>query len=141
MTDQADHLRRVYDQWHAMVGQRNLDGLMELYAEDAVLESSAVLVIEKDPSGILRGRARLRPHFGAFFALVGPANGVEWYRPGPAFTSGNTVLWEYPSRSPKGEQLDVVESMEVEDGRIVYHRVYWGFVGFKLLNAAAASGR
>jgi steroid Delta-isomerase len=37
---------------------------------------------------------------------------------------------------PTGEQVDLVESMDVENGLIVYHRVYWGWKGFKTLQAA-----
>ena len=42
-----------------------------------------------------------------------------------------------PSKSPKGNQLDVVESMDLENGLIAYHRVYWGWIGFKALQAVA----
>ena len=30
------------------------------------------------------------------------------------------------------------KSFDLEDGKIVYHRVYWGRVGFKALSDAAA---
>ena len=46
MNTQAQ-IKQVYERWHEMIVSRNLDGLMELYAEDCVLESSAVLVLEK----------------------------------------------------------------------------------------------
>jgi hypothetical protein len=36
-----------------MIATRDLNGLMRLYADDCVLESSAVLVIEKKSSGVL----------------------------------------------------------------------------------------
>lgn len=48
-----------------------------------------------------------------------------------------SVIVEYPSKSLYGEQLDVVESFDVEEGLITYHRVYRGWVGFKLLMDAA----
>jgi steroid Delta-isomerase len=35
--------RRIYEQWHEMIVKRDLDGLMALYAKNAVLDSAAVL--------------------------------------------------------------------------------------------------
>jgi steroid delta-isomerase len=32
--------------------------------------------------------------------------------------------------------LDVVESYDIENGLIAYHRVYWGWRGFLFLEAA-----
>jgi hypothetical protein len=37
-TDDADS-RHIHERWHATVLARDLDGLMDLYAEDAILES------------------------------------------------------------------------------------------------------
>ena len=41
-------------------------------------------------------------------------------------------MWEYPRKTPTGEQVDPVESMDIESDLIVYHRVYWGWRGFNL---------
>jgi steroid Delta-isomerase len=130
-------IRQVYERWHEMIVSRNLDGLMELYAEDSVLESSAVLVLERNTTGVLKGRDRIKKHFAAFFDMMKKDATVELYRPGAFFSDGKTLVWEYPSKSPKGNQLDVVESMDLENGLIAYHRVYWGWIGFKALQAVA----
>jgi steroid Delta-isomerase len=130
--------KQVYERWHDMIVSRNLDGLMELYAEDCVLESSAVLVLEKNSTGIVKGRDLVRKHFAAFFGdMMAKDAAVELYRPSTYFSDGKTLVWEYPSKSPKGNQLDVVESMDLENGLIAYHRVYWGWIGFKALQAVA----
>ena len=131
-------IKHVFDTWHEAVGKRDLDALMELYAPDSVIDSSAVLVLEKDPSGILKGRDKIRKHFASFMAMIGEGDGTEWYRSGKYYTDGSLLMWEYPSKGPKGDQLDVVESFDIEDGKIVHHRVYWGRVGFKALQDAAA---
>ncbi len=49
------------------------------------------------------------------------------------FTDGIVLMWEYPRRTPNGEQIDLVESMEIKDGLIQHHRVYWGWFGGKVL--------
>jgi steroid delta-isomerase len=140
MTGAVEQIRHIYDQWHEMITTRNLDGLMELYADDSILESSAVLVIERKTPGILRGKTQIAPHFDAFFRMMGNDN-LDWYRFDRVFTDGNLLIWEYPSKGPNGDQLDVVESFDVQDGLIVYHRVYWGWRGFEMLNAVSNNCR
>ena len=49
------------------------------------------------------------------------------------FTDGKTLIFEYPRQTPEGEQMDFVEVMEIKDGLIQYHRVYWGWRGFKVI--------
>ena len=43
------------------------------------------------------------------------------------------MMWEYPCQKPDGEQMDFVEVMELADGLIRRHCVYWGWFGVKVL--------
>jgi hypothetical protein len=45
---------------------------MALYAEDATIDSAAILVLKRELSGILHGKPKLHAHFMAFFDLVRP---------------------------------------------------------------------
>ena len=121
-----DQMRHVYETWHCAIVGRDLDKLMALYANESVLDSSAVLVLEKDPSGIIRGRDHIRKYFTSFFAMLGMSDGKDRYRSQQFFWDRKSLVWEYPSKAPDGDQLDVVESIDLEDGLIVYHWVYWG---------------
>ena len=90
---------------------------------------------------VLRGRAAISAFFAKGFAT--PANGPgvplgRWYRTGEFLSNGRQLIWEYPREARKGDQVDLVEVMDVVDGLISHHRVYWGWVGFKLLRAAMA---
>lgn len=123
----------LYESWHRYIHDRDLEGLMSLYSEDAVLESTAVLVLEGHTDGVLTGKKDLTKHFASFFAMLPPKPPTEWYRPGPGFTDKDVLIWEYPSEGPSGPQFDVVESMTLRDGLIVYHRVYWGWRSTKAL--------
>lgn len=42
-------------------------------------------------------------------------------------------MWEYPRQSPTGEQMDFIEVMEIQNGLIQRHRVYWGWFGHNVL--------
>lgn len=131
-TPKAD-IRRIYERWHETVLARDIDGLMALYAEDAILESPLVLTEEGiDASGILTGRPAIRRFFDASLRKPGSALG-RWYRTGTFFSDGRRLTWEYPRATPEGDQVDLVEVMDLAAGLIAHHRVYWGWVGFRAL--------
>ncbi len=128
-------IRHIYERWHASVLNRDLDGLMALYAENAILETPLIPVTLRDRTeGILHGRAAIRSFFGAGLSKTGSGLG-RWYRTGTFFFNGRQLTWEYPRATPDGDQVDLVEVMDVADGLIAHHRVYWGWVGFKALTA------
>ncbi|HDR9506993.1 polyketide cyclase [Burkholderia cepacia] len=137
MTHADADARRIHESWHAAVVARDLDALMALYADDAVLETPLVVVALLDHgSGVLHGKAAI----GEFFAagLRNPGNRLgRWYRTGLFFSNGRQLTWEYPRETPEGDQVDLVEVMDLRDGLIAHHRVYWGWVGFLALQAAA----
>jgi steroid Delta-isomerase len=99
-------------------------------------ETPLILVTLPDRTrGILRGKAEI----GAFFdtAFSNRQNGLgHWYHTGTFFSNGSQLTWEYPRETPQGDQVDLVEVMDISHGLIAHHRVYWGWVGFKTLVAA-----
>src|SRR3954453_1081674 len=60
------------------------------------------------------------------------------YRAG-YLTDGERLVWEYPRQTPDGDQMDIVEVMEIRDGLIAHHRVYWVRVGVGMLMRGAHS--
>jgi steroid delta-isomerase len=125
---------RIYGEWHERAKAVDTEGLLTLYDKDAVLESPLVQAILDDkPDGVLRGHAELR----RFFEQGGrrrPNQLVRWYRTGDWLTDGRRLLvWEYPRQAPDGDQVDLVEVMEVADGLIACHRIYWGWKGCTLI--------
>ncbi|KUY86437.1 polyketide cyclase [Burkholderia cepacia] len=137
MTHPDADARHIYEGWHAAVVARDVDALMALYTDDAVLETPLIVVTLPDHgSGVLHGKVAI----GAFFAagLRNPGNRLgRWYRTGLFFSNGRQLTWEYPRATPEGDQVDLVEVMDLRDGLIAHHRVYWGWVGFLALRAAA----
>ncbi|MFE1602142.1 nuclear transport factor 2 family protein [Methylobacterium sp. ID0610] len=125
----------IYERWHETVVHRDLDGLTALYDDDAVFESPLVWAVRREAgTGILRGRAAIRDFFAAGFRA--PETGLgRWYRTGTFFSDGRQLTWEYPRRTPDGDQVDLVEVMDLRGGLIAHHRVYWGWVGIRALSA------
>ncbi len=130
----------VFTEWDRRTRTGDIDGLLELYSRDAVLESPLVPRILDQPTGVLRGHDELR----AFFergTRVRPHDLVRFWRTGRYLFNGATLIWEYPRATPEGDQLDLVEVMELAGPRITHHRIYWGWSGTPLLTPSNAGGR
>jgi steroid Delta-isomerase len=129
---------RIHREWHERAIARDTEGLLALYAAEAVLESPLVPAILDDrASGVLRGHGELHGFFEEG-ARRRPNDLVRWHRSDVWLTDGNRLLvWEYPRDAPDGDQVDLVEVMEVADGLIQHHRIYWGWFGTALLVRSA----
>jgi ketosteroid isomerase-like protein len=127
MTEQIEH---IFSAWDDALGAKDVDAAMALYQPDATLESPLVCHLLDTKEGIVRGREDLRRFVSKVFARQ-PAKRRR-YRAG-FLTDGSRVTWEYPRQSPDGDQMDIVEVMEIRDGLIAHHRVYWGWVSVGML--------
>ena len=127
---------RIYTQWHEYAQTRNTEALINLYADDAQFESPLVPIIMARASGVLRGRVEIQA-FLEEGTRRRPNELVRWYRDGRYLASGNLLVWEYPRQTPDGEQVDILELMELADGKIRQHRIYWGWFGTQMLIASA----
>lgn len=124
----------IYRAWDERLCKNDAEGLLQLYAVDASLESPLVPHLMRTASGILRGHGELRPFFQKLAERKPELR--RYYRAG-YFTDGRILMWEYPREAPDGEQMDFAEVMEISDGLIQRHRVYWGWFGVKVLQANA----
>jgi steroid Delta-isomerase len=132
-------IRHIYEQWHDAVVRRDIRALLELYAEDAILESPLICAVQPERgSGMLQGKTAIRDFFTAVSRA--PSNVLgRWYRTGHFFANGRQLTWEYPRATPDGDQIDLVEVMDVSGGLITHHRVYCGWVGFRTLSTLPAA--
>ena len=128
--DARDTAERLYLDWEAAFSSNDLDRLLGLYAEDAVLESPLVPHLLGVERGICRGRDELRR---LFETLVIHRPWLRQYHRAGSFTDGHKVVIEYPGSTPDGEQIDAVEVMHLRDGLIHHHKVYWGWRGVQVL--------
>jgi steroid delta-isomerase len=137
MSDSTEaQVRRIYEEWHAGINSHDVPRVIALYAEKATLESPAILAIYPHlDEGILRGRSEIEKFFTKTLSALSKEF-RELYRSGIFLSTGKLLTWEYPRKTPAGEQVDLFESMDIEDGLIIYHRVYWGWKGFQALMAA-----
>lgn len=123
-------VERIYHEWDEALGRKDIDAAIKLYAPDAVLESPLVRNLLGGDEGIVQGRDKLRDFVKQVFATAPKLR--RRYRKG-FFTDGKRLMWEYPREAPEGPQMDLVEVMDIADGLIQRHCVYWGWLGVKVL--------
>lgn len=100
------------------------------YADDASIESPLVQHLMKTPTGIVKDKDNLRAFITRVFQTNPPQR--KRFKQG-FFTDGRIVTWEYPRLAPDGEQMELIEVMEIDQGLIQRHRVYWGWYALSLL--------
>lgn len=122
--------KRIYHDWDEALANNDINALLKLYTEDLIIESPLIPYLLNTDEGICRGKNELRKLL-EIVARRKPEK-RRYYRQ-KYFTDGKLLMWEYPRATPSGEQMDFVEVMELENGLIKYHRVYWGWKGFNIL--------
>jgi hypothetical protein len=128
-------IERMYFAWDDALSRNDAAGLLALYAPDAAFESPLVPHLLGIEHGVLRGHKELRPLFDKLAERKPPVR--QYFRTG-YLTDGKRLIWEYPRQSPKGNQMDFVEAMELNDeGLIQRHCVYWGWFGVGVLQRDA----
>src|ERR1051326_4830584 len=124
-------IERIYHDWDEALSLGDVEALLALYAPNAILESPLVSHLLDKEEGICTGHDELRRLFEILRERKPPVR--RHYRAG-FFTDGKKLIWEYPRATPKGEQMDFAEAMEIDDkGLIRHHNVYWGWFGVRVL--------
>lgn len=126
------HMDRIYHDWNEALSKNDADALLRLYAPDSVIESPLIPHLMGKKDGVCRGHDEMRPFFVAVAKRKPPLR--QYHRTGYLTDGKNKMIFEYPRAAPEGEQMDFVEVMELNnDGLIQYHKVYWGWRGFMVL--------
>jgi 8-oxo-dGTP diphosphatase len=108
--------------WLAAFNRRDLEGLLALYADDAVHTSPKLRARQPETGGEVRGKAALRAWWDdAMRRLVG----LE-YREQHLTASGGRVFMEYLRVVPGEPDLVVAEVLVVRGGVIVASHVFHG---------------
>jgi ketosteroid isomerase-like protein len=137
-TESIASIEHVFRAWDDALGAKDVDAAMALYHPDATLESPLVCHLLDTQEGVVRGREALSRFVDRVFAHQPPQR--RRHRTG-FLSDGTTLTWEYPRQSPDGDQMDIVEVMEIGDGLIRHHRVYWGWYSVQLLKTGQHPGK
>ena len=115
-------LTAIAERWLACFDARDLDGLLALYADDAVHSSPKIRALHPDTGGVLRGKPALRAWWADAYARL---PGLRYVA--TALTAeGDRVVMEYTRRVPGEPDMPIAEVLEVAGGKIVASRVFHG---------------
>jgi hypothetical protein len=121
---------RIYHAWDEALGNKDADAALALYTPDAILESPLVRHLVGVERGIRQGHDELRSFIELVLSRTPPTR--QRHR-ADFFTDGGRLMWEYPRVTPSSEQMDLVEVMDLRNGLIRHHRVYWGWLALRVL--------
>jgi ketosteroid isomerase-like protein len=119
----ADRNRTIAERWLDCFARRDLDGLLALYADDAIHTSPKIRVRHPETGGALRGKDSMRAWWqGAFERLP-----TMRYEPTVLTADDHRVVMEYVRHVDGEPELPVAEVLDIgPDGRIVASRVFHG---------------
>lgn len=109
-------LGRMYEKHIQMILDKDIEGLLNQYTEDAVLISS----FEKQPR-YFRGRQELRKHFQGILAIEGLQSQIAFW--GETHNPDTLMVVEaITMQSAQGEaRMRFADSWVIENGRIAIH--------------------
>jgi ketosteroid isomerase-like protein len=122
MSADPEALRAIARRWLDCFARHDLEGLLALYADDAVHTSPKIRVRHPETGGVLRGKPALRAWWADAFARI-PELGYEL---GTLTADEHRVFMEYVRHAPGDDDLPVAEVLDVAAGVIVASRVFHG---------------
>ena len=138
-TATADDAQFVFEEWHRATTNSDVEALIALYTEYAVMETPMAVILAQKGRGELRGIEEvarfLRANFKDRQKVISSMDTVRFYRTGQYQFDGHTLTWEYPRETPHGDSVDVSEVLELRGRKIAVHRIYFGWFMFASLLA------
>lgn len=112
----------IAEKWFAAFNAHDLEALLSLYDDNARHYSPKLKVRRPETNGLVQGKDALRDWWQDAFDRLPTLQ----YKVNSLTANSNRVFMEY-TRSVEGEEnMDVAELLEIENGLIVFSRVYHG---------------
>jgi limonene-1,2-epoxide hydrolase len=122
MTTNAQLNRSIATKWFAAFNAHDLEALLSLYDEQARHFSPKLKIRHPETNGLIEGKPALRAWWKDAFERLPELN----YEVQRLTADEGQVFMEYLRHVPGEETLRVGEVLEIQQGRIVFSRVYHG---------------
>lgn len=119
---QPKDIENIAIQWFEAFNTKQLDKLLDLYADDAEHFSPKLKIRKPETGGLVKGRAALHEWWQDAFDRLP----TLYYRVTTLTANEERVFMEYVRKVQGEEDMLVAEVLEVKDGKIVFSRVYHG---------------
>ena len=118
----AEQNADLASRWLKVFNDRDLEGLLALYADDCEHSSPKIRVVHPETGGRLLGKAALRAWWEDAFRRLPRLH----YALTAVTADAERAVLEYVRNVPGEPPLHVAEAFDVANGRIVRSRVYHG---------------
>ncbi len=108
--------------WFQCFNTKDLEGLLDLYHNDAVHYSPKLKLRQPETNGMVTGRAALHAWWADAFERLPNLQ----YEPTILTANEERVFMEYLRKADGDPDMMVAEVLEIKDGKIVASRVYHG---------------
>ena len=101
-TDPIERAKALFTAWEDFFHGRDMDGLLGLYHQDALLESPIIPRLLDQKDGAVHGHSGIRTFYAAIFAEISDLSDHPEIK---YLTDGTTLTWAYTRKVPGGETL------------------------------------
>ena len=112
----------IAEKWFAAFNAHDLQALLSLYDDNARHYSPKLKVRRPETNGLVQGKDALRDWWQDAFDRLPSLH----YKVNRLTANANRVFMEYTRTVDGEENMDVAELLEIENGLIVFSRVYHG---------------
>lgn len=112
----------IAEKWFAAFNAHDLEALLSLYDDNARHYSPKLKVRRPETNGLLQGKDALRDWWRDAFDRLPTLH----YKVNSLTANASRVFMEYTRTVESEENMDVAELLEIENGLIVFSRVYHG---------------
>lgn len=112
----------IAKKWFEAFNSHSLDDLLYLYDEAATHFSPKLKIRKPETNGLIKGKSELRIWWKDAFDRLP----TLYYKVTTLTSNNNRVFMEYIRQVEGEEDMLVAEVLEIEDGKIVFSRVYHG---------------
>lgn len=116
------NLRNIAREWLKAFNTHDLEGLLELYHEEAIHFSPKLKIRQPETNGLIKGKPALHAWWQDAFDRLPQLE----YREITITADDDRVFMEYTRLVPGEETINVAEVLEIKNGLIVASRVYHG---------------
>lgn len=112
----------IAEKWFAAFNAHDLEALLSLYYDNARHYSPKLKVRRPETNGLVQGKDALRDWWQDAFDRLPSLH----YKVNRLTATAGRVFMEYTRTVDGEENMDVAELLEIENGLIVFSRVYHG---------------
>lgn len=113
-------LKNIANLWFKAFNEHNLESLLSLYNQEAQHYSPKLKLREPESNGLIKGKNSLRMWWKDCFERLPTLQ----YQVKTLTADSGRVFMEYTRKVEEETDLEVGEVLEIENGKIIFSRVY-----------------